>query len=84
MLSAYALIAGATWRWIYYINAILNFVALVLVFLCYHPTNQYIREEGKTRFQQVKALDWVGNLLFAAGLVLFLIGLSFGGNRYPW
>lgn len=62
----------------------LNCVALALTLFFYHPVNQYITEEGKTKWQQVKSLDWIGVFLFAAGLVLFLLGLSFGGNKYPW
>ena len=52
--------------------------------LFYHPVNQYIIEEGKTRRGQVKDLDWIGLLLFGSGLVLFLLGLSFGGTKFPW
>jgi hypothetical protein len=52
--------------------------------LFYHPINQYITKEGKTRWQQVKSFDYTGISLFTAGLVLFLLGLSFGGATYPW
>jgi hypothetical protein len=62
----------------------LNGIALALTVFFYHPVNQYIIEKGKTKWQQVKSLDWIGVFLFAAGLVLFLLGLSFGGNKYPW
>ena len=46
--------------------------------------NQYIREEGKTRWDQVKETDFIGCFLFAAGLTLFLLGISFGGSTFPW
>jgi hypothetical protein len=52
--------------------------------LFYHPINQYITEEGKTRWKQVKSFDYIGISLFTASLVLFLLGLSFGGTTYPW
>jgi hypothetical protein len=29
-------------------------------------------------------LDYSGIILFTAGMVLFLIGLSWGGTVYPW
>ncbi|OIW22509.1 MFS general substrate transporter [Coniochaeta ligniaria NRRL 30616] len=32
----------------------------------------------------IKHFDYVGTLLFAAGLVMFLMGLSWGGAVYPW
>lgn len=34
--------------------------------------------------QQLKKLDWLGMLLFTSGLFVFLLGLSWGGQQYPW
>lgn len=55
-----------------------------MTFFWYHPVNQYIHEEGATTWQQVKETDFIGCFIFIAGLVLFLLGLSFGGSTYPW
>jgi hypothetical protein len=33
---------------------------------------------------QVKALDYVGIVLGIGGLVLALLGISFGGQTAPW
>jgi len=38
----------------------------------------------RSRTQQLKEFDYVGTFLFMAGLVLFLMGLSWGGSVYPW
>lgn len=46
--------------------------------------NQYIHEEGKSRLDQVRESDWIGIFLFIAGIVLVLVGISFGGTKYPW
>jgi hypothetical protein len=46
--------------------------------------NQYIREEGKTVWQQFVSLDWIGTFLLLSGLVLFLLGITFGGSQFPW
>lgn len=32
----------------------------------------------------MKELDWIGMAMFACGLFLFLMGLAWGGNAYPW
>jgi hypothetical protein len=32
----------------------------------------------------VKELDWVGMFLMAIGVVLFLMGVAFGGADFPW
>lgn len=34
--------------------------------------------------QQFLGLDWVGNFLLVAGLVLLLVGISLGGHTFPW
>lgn len=34
--------------------------------------------------QQLKDFDFIGCLLFTAGLLLFVMGLSWGGGLYPW
>jgi hypothetical protein len=39
---------------------------------------------GKSKLKQLKTLDWMGIFLFTAGLVVFLIGLNWGGSSYPW
>lgn len=62
----------------------INMVSVVLIFFFYHPKNQYIREEGRTVWNQIADTDFVGVFLSIAGLVLFLLGISFGGTRYPW
>ena len=42
------------------------------------------REDGKTKWQLVKQIDWVGVVLFLSGGALLLIGINFGGRKYPW
>jgi hypothetical protein len=79
-----AVAARASWRWVYWVPFILNCIGFVMVFLFYRPKNQYIKEEGKSRLQEVADLDWVGFALWTAGLLLFLLGISFGGNQMPW
>jgi hypothetical protein len=73
-----------TWRSAYWVALALNGTGFFLVLFFYHPQNQYILEEGKTRLGQLKSLDFTGLFLFTAGLILFLMGLSFGGVKYPW
>ncbi|CAK7202258.1 hypothetical protein SEUCBS139899_004980 [Sporothrix eucalyptigena] len=73
------------WRWSYYIGIILNTITLVLFFFLYHPpTYNQLHVAGKSKWQAVKEIDYVGIFLFVAGCVLFLIGLSWGGSIYPW
>jgi hypothetical protein len=63
----------------------MSVIALVLYQFFYHPpTYTQLHVQGKTKRQQMKELDYGGIFLFAAGMVLFLIGLSWGGTSYPW
>lgn len=78
------MVAGASWRAAYWLPFGLDVVGLLLVFFFYHPINQFIHEEGKSKLDQVKELDWVGLALFASGLTLFLLGIAFGGTIFPW
>jgi hypothetical protein len=39
---------------------------------------------GKSKLKQLKTLDWMGIVLFSTGLVVFLIGMNWGGSAYPW
>jgi hypothetical protein len=39
---------------------------------------------GKSKLKQLKTLDWFGIFLFSTGLVVFLIGMNWGGGVYPW
>ncbi|OAA64695.1 fungal trichothecene efflux pump [Niveomyces insectorum RCEF 264] len=75
---------GLGWRWSYYLGVIVVGMAAILVFFCYHPPNFHLLHERKSKRQQLKELDYVGIFLWVAGLLLFLLGLSWGGGLYPW
>lgn len=73
------------WRWSYYLGIILSGLTLILYQFLYHPPSyNQLHVGGKTKWQQFKQLDFVGIFLYIAGVVLFLIGLSWGGQAYPW
>ena len=77
--------ANLTWRWAFYLGAIANGVALSLITVFYWPpTFLDIRQDGKTRLQQIKEMDFVGLLLYGGGLTSFLLGVSWGDNPHPW
>ncbi|KAF2263053.1 fungal trichothecene efflux pump [Lojkania enalia] len=73
------------WRWSYILGVIVNTLAVLLYFFFYHPpTYEMLHVGGKSRLKQLKTLDWVGIFLFTSGLVIFLIGMNWGGSTYPW
>ena len=75
---------AAGWRWNYYLSIITNAFALILLLVYYHPPTFQMLHIGKSKWAQVKALDYGGMFLFLTGEVLFLIGISWGGGLYPW
>nr|OQO18777.1 hypothetical protein B0A51_14495 [Rachicladosporium sp. CCFEE 5018] len=69
----------ASWRWCFYINLPLDGLAffILLIFLDIKtPTTPIL--EG------LKAIDWIGSLLVIGATLMFLFGLQFGGETYPW
>lgn len=80
----FAAYTAQSWRWSYYVNLIISGLAILLAVIFYHPP---VFEQLHTRASKrkvLKELDYVGILLFVAGLTLFLVGLSWGGQIYPW
>ncbi|KAI9723273.1 MAG: hypothetical protein M1812_001155 [Candelaria pacifica] len=75
---------AAGWRWCYYILIIVNILSGTCYFLFYHPPTFEMKWRNKTKMQQVKDTDFVGIVLFAGGLFVFLLGISWGGVVHPW
>lgn len=74
------------WRGAYWYLFSFHCAAFLILFFFYNPPDFEMkhRGDGKTRWQLVKQMDWVGVLLFLSGGALFLIGVNFGGRTYPW
>jgi Fungal trichothecene efflux pump (TRI12) len=58
----------------------INAVSGVLYYLFYFPPTFSMKFSNRDKLQQLKGLDFVGLFLFTAGLLLFLMGLSWGGS----
>jgi len=82
--TSFYLYTAAGWRWCYYVCIILNSTAGICFFLFYHPPTFNMKWENKSRMEIVKHFDYIGTLLYVAGLTIFLLGLSWGGAVYPW
>ncbi|RPD58553.1 MFS general substrate transporter [Lentinus tigrinus ALCF2SS1-7] len=74
-----ALAQASAWRWIFYLNLPLIGLAftLVLLFLRVKTPSGSLREK-------LSRIDAFGNVFIIAGTTLVLIGLNWGGTRYPW
>ncbi|OAG38747.1 hypothetical protein AYO21_07100 [Fonsecaea monophora] len=78
---AHIIVERLTWRWIYYVAIIIDVVAFVLLAVFYHPPKPH-RE--LSRRQLLKNIDFFGLALFALGLTVFLVGVSWAGSTYSW
>lgn len=78
--SGGAIAEKTTWRWMFWIN--LPFCGLGLLAA---PFVIRLRRENQLPFvEALLRLDWPGIVVFTGGVTAFLIGLSFGGEEFPW
>jgi hypothetical protein len=68
------------WRGIFYTMISVNALSTLLWIVFYHPPTFHMLHRSKTRMQIVREFDIVGLLMFTAGLLLFLMGLSWVGD----
>ncbi|KAF2855502.1 hypothetical protein T440DRAFT_414022 [Plenodomus tracheiphilus IPT5] len=68
-----------SWRWCFFINLPFDGVAflIILFFLDIKTPKTPLR-------QGLKAVDWLGSLAMVGGVIMFLLGLEFGGISHPW
>jgi EmrB/QacA subfamily drug resistance transporter len=67
---------GPGWRYAFYVNLPVGFVALAILYFCF----PHIRAKKAADFR----IDYAGSLSLVAALVPFLLALSWGGRDYPW
>lgn len=59
-------------------------LAISLLFFFYKPLESP-KADNITVFEALRTqIDWVGAALIVTGVGLFMIGLTLGGNTYPW
>lgn len=81
---ANALTRYASWRWIFYIAILTSFLTFKATAMFYWPVTRPQGDFGRSRWRQVKEIDYIGLVTVTGGLVVFLCGLTWGGVTYPW
>ncbi|KAI0084347.1 major facilitator superfamily domain-containing protein [Irpex rosettiformis] len=69
----------ASWRWLFYMNLPLCAIAMIVVFFFL----QLKAPQTSLRHKLFK-LDWFGNALIVASTTASILGLTWGGVKYPW
>ncbi|KAK5382343.1 hypothetical protein LTR20_006024 [Exophiala xenobiotica] len=73
------------WRWCYYIGIIFGVLSMIGTLTFYWPPPRPQYDFEKTRWQEIKEIDYIGFLLYTGGLTIFLIGLTWAGTEnHPW
>ncbi|CAK7198490.1 hypothetical protein SEUCBS139899_001151 [Sporothrix eucalyptigena] len=85
IIRSMVLHTAAGWRWSFYINVMVLTIVVALFYFCYHPpTYEMLHARRAHNVSRWKMVDFVGILLFTAGLLVLLLGISWGGSIYPW
>ncbi|KAM0415883.1 hypothetical protein ACHAPT_013145 [Fusarium lateritium] len=58
----------------------INFIAILFLF---KPPKRPLQVSLTLR-QKLRALDWIGYILFSIGMILFSVGLTWANNPYSW
>lgn len=73
----------SSWRWIGCFCAIWAFIGLVITACFYFPPPR-VNSQGLSRKQVLAEIDYVGGFLSISGMLLFMMGMQWGGYQYKW
>jgi MFS family permease len=68
----------SSWRWIGLFCALWAFIGLVMTACFYFPPPR-VNSQGLTRRQVLGEIDYLGGLLSVSGMLLFMMGMQWGG-----
>ncbi len=74
---------NTTWRWVFYVNMPFGVIALIALAI-WLPRNISLRSTRFTGREAMKRIDFLGAILAAAATTCLLLGLTWGGQIYPW
>lgn len=78
-----AITSSLSWRWCFYLNVIVSIIpALITLMMFKAPSGRTTHSVG--HIQRLKQIDFVGMVLFAAGLLSLLLSIQWGGDTYSW
>jgi hypothetical protein len=75
----------ASWRWCYYLAITYGVISFIGTVVFYFPPVRPQRDYEKSRWQEIKEIDYIGVSLYTLGLTVFLVGLAWAGTpEHPW
>ncbi|KAI0404771.1 putative gliotoxin efflux pump [Xylaria palmicola] len=73
-----------TWRWCFYINLPIGGVPIFIIYFFFKTPPQAKVSERPPLKQLILSFDPLGIILFASGLVSFILALTWGGTEKAW
>jgi MFS family permease len=83
VLWAQLIASHSSWRWIGMWCGIWAFIGLALTAIFYHPPPR-VNSQGMSRKEILAQIDYIGGFLSVSGMLLFMMGMQWGGYQYPW
>lgn len=74
------IVVNLGWEWVFYLNAILGGVALVMFFFFLRVKHR----KGQTFWSKVKRIDFGGNTIFIGAVVAVLLAITWAGPLHRW
>jgi EmrB/QacA subfamily drug resistance transporter len=71
------------WRWVFYVNIPIGLIAFIAL-LTYLPANISVRTSTYRGWAAIRRIDFPGAILASAATICLLLGLTWGGQTYPW
>ncbi|OQV04628.1 hypothetical protein CLAIMM_09483 [Cladophialophora immunda] len=72
------------WRGCFYFMIAINAVSVACWYFFYHPPTFKMLHRNRLLREVVLRFDWIGLVLFTGSILIFLMGLQWGGNIYAW
>ncbi|KAH7311124.1 putative major facilitator superfamily transporter [Rhexocercosporidium sp. MPI-PUGE-AT-0058] len=77
------LIAEHNWRYVPVVIGALALIGFVIIAIWYKPPPR-VNSLGLSKSEVLKRIDFIGAFLSISGVTLFLVGLNWGNQPYPW
>ncbi|OCK84723.1 MFS multidrug transporter-like protein [Lepidopterella palustris CBS 459.81] len=73
----------STWRYCGLLAGLWAFIGLVLTAIFYFPPPR-VNSQGLSNREILAQIDYVGGVLSISGMLLFMMGMQWGGYQYKW
>ncbi|KXT00240.1 hypothetical protein AC578_1224 [Pseudocercospora eumusae] len=73
----------STWRWLGLLCGLWAFIGLAIVVIFYFPPPR-VNSQGMSSREVLRQIDYIGGLLSVGGMLLFMMGMQWGGYQYDW